>query len=106
MKENKNDQFDVDEYLKQVEEEDEKLLEEGKKLISPVPTFELSEEDKRLIALEKQIYNEREQESNYVDSLSPEEQKEYLRKKYEIVEELAKLNKTKTAHLTPKDKKE
>ena len=106
MKKNKDDNFDLDEYLKQMEEEDKTLLEEGKTLITPIPSFELNEEDKRLIALEKQIYNERKQESKYVDTLSPEEQQEYLRKKYEITEELAKLNNVKIAKLKPKGKKE
>ncbi len=105
MKENKDEQFDLDEYIKQMEEEDKKLIEEVKSF-TPVKPFELSEEDKRILALEKQIYNERKKESDYVDTLSPEERQDYSRKKYEIVEELARLNKVKIAKLKPKDKKE
>ena len=101
----KNDDFDLDEYIKRMEEEDKELLSVNIPVIPNEP-FPLSEEDRRLIALEKQIFSEREKEDEYVKKLSPEEQEEYLRKKYEIAEELAKLNKTKTVKLTPKKKKE
>ncbi len=108
MKDNKEDEFDVDEYIKQIEEEDKKLLEEGKALISQSQKhFELNEEDRRLIELEKQIFSEREKEDKYVKTLSPEQQKEYLREKYEIADELAKLNKVKIVKLkSPDGKKE
>ena len=86
----KEDDFDVDEYIKQCEEEDKKLSQQVKEL--KFEKFELSEEDKKLATLENQILKEREKEDEFVKTLSPKKRKEYLDKKYLIVDQLADLS--------------
>lgn len=106
MKENKDESFDIDEYIKQCEIDDNEFFNESKSMITN-KKIELSPDDKKLIALEKQILEERERENEYVKTLSPEEQKKYIEEKYKIVDELADLNKVKKVNLkSPKGKKE
>lgn len=104
----RNDDFDVDEYIKQCEEENKKIFEEAQMLkIDETKIAKLSEEDQKLADLEKQILEEREKEDKFIETLSEQKRKEYLHEKYKLIDQLADLNKAKKVDLkAPNGKKE
>ena len=85
---NKNDDFDIDAYIDECDKDD-KAFEES--LSSFIKTskikkevlLEFDEDLKKLKNLQTQIEEERKQEDAYVNTLTDEERKQYLKEKYE-----------------------